>query len=107
MNAMEWIDLDNDPAPQWVGDIAMREGHQYQELTPYIPSLWESFGPLFKALCRRIYRTETPPVDPDFERMERAIAAYGNVDLSDDILSGVYHQRIQAALNAWNETVAS
>lgn len=104
----QWIDLENDPAPQWVGDMAVAEsGYR----APYEIGGYFHFGESFKALCRRIFRTEKPPVDPDFERMTLAIAAYetcgGRMATAKSVRDGYYPKDIQAALDAWNETVAS
>ena len=106
---MKWIDLENDPAPQWVGDMACSEIGSV--VSSYAPRNYFSQTCSFKALCRRIYRTETPPVDPDFERMTQTIAAYelfcGNEFLAKIIAEGNKSDSIQAALDAWNETVVS
>ena len=103
----QWIDLDNDPAPQWVGDMAVAEMND----RAYSTCDYFHASSAFHALCRRIYRTEAPPVDPDFERMKRAIAAYeckaGYPGIGVYILDGAYGDKVQAALDAWKETVAS
>ena len=104
----QWIDPENDPAPQWVGDMAMRES---QHGNCYKAEKYWTLTNAFQALCRRIYRTETPPVDPDFERM-RGVASVilhsmGYGGRANDIKLGGNDDVVRAALNAWNETVAS
>ena len=105
---MKWIDLENDPAPQWVGDMAQNE---VCDGLKYFPKNWSIYNATFKALCKRIYRTEPRPVDPDFERI-RGVASVilynlGYPTRSHDIESGKCDDVVEAALAKWNETVAS
>lgn len=106
----QWIDQQNDPAPQWVADRAIKLSfpNHLDMITPYDPSNWGGLSMFFHSLCRHIYEHEKPPIDPDFERMRRAVAvilrntALGH--LAAQVESGQHDIFVQAALDEWRKS---